>query len=65
MKNNHSILGLHMMGNEAKVDQLGFVEGKINEDQALSHVFTRIPGSPILFKLQPCSGALASRASSS
>ena len=26
LKLNHSILGIHMMGNEAKVDELGFLE---------------------------------------
>ena len=25
LKHNHTILGIHMMGNEAKVDELGFV----------------------------------------
>lgn len=28
LKENHSILGIHMLGNEAKVDQLGFVDPK-------------------------------------
>ena len=38
-----------MMGNEAKVDDLGFVEAKMIDDNALSHVFTRIPGNCSMF----------------
>ena len=40
---NHTILGIHMMGNEAKVDELGFVIPEKNLDLAACHVFVRIP----------------------
>jgi hypothetical protein len=29
-KENHSILGIHMMGNDAKVDELGFMKADLN-----------------------------------
>lgn len=34
-----------MMGNEAKVDELGFVDSSTTQDHVVSHVFTRIPGN--------------------
>ncbi|CDW87404.1 UNKNOWN [Stylonychia lemnae] len=44
LKNNHTILGIHMLGNDAEVNQLGFVDGFKKEDNHLmGHVFTRIP----------------------
>lgn len=43
LKQNHSLLGIHMMGNEAKVDELGFVTPEKSNDPASLHVFTRIP----------------------
>jgi len=44
LKLNHRILGIHLMGNEASVDELGFVTPEKTLDQASLHVFTRIPG---------------------
>jgi hypothetical protein len=43
LKTNHSILGIHLMGNDAKVDELGFVTPELVLDAASYHVFTRIP----------------------
>jgi len=45
LKENHTILGIHMIGNEATTDALGFVapsraEGKLQDGKA--HVFSRI-----------------------
>lgn len=49
LKHNHSILGLHLSGNEGKVDGLGFIKeyeksglGEI-DDLAKHLVYTRIP----------------------
>eukprot|EP00347_Sterkiella_histriomuscorum_P006983 403350697 len=44
LRENHSILGLHMLGNEAKVDAQGFLEVQNTRDQpsSVNHVFTRI-----------------------
>lgn len=44
LKANHTILGIHFMGNEAKVDELGFVTPEKVVDNAKQQVFTRIPG---------------------
>jgi len=43
LKSNHTLLGIHLMGNEAKVDELGFVMPEKTMDSASFHVFTRIP----------------------
>ena len=43
LKRNHNILGAHFMGNEAKVDELGFVTPEKVWNGAAYHVFTRIP----------------------
>lgn len=43
LKKNHTILGIHLMGNEAKVDEMGFVIPEKDQDHASHHVFTRIP----------------------
>jgi hypothetical protein len=43
LKQNHSILGIHLMGNYAKVDELGFITPEKAMDEATSHVFIRIP----------------------
>jgi len=45
LKENHTLLGIHMVGNEATTDALGFIvpsrsEGKLQDAKA--HVFTRI-----------------------
>ena len=39
---NHSILGIHMGGNKGRTDPLGFVNPLAENDEAESHVFTRI-----------------------
>jgi len=43
LKLNHTLLGLHLMGNEAKVDELGYVTPDRGLDPASYHVFSRIP----------------------
>jgi hypothetical protein len=43
LKKNHTILGIHLMGNEAKVDEMGFVSPEKDQDIAKHHFFTRIP----------------------
>ncbi len=43
MKNNHSLMGIHLMGNYARVDELGFVTAEFTLDAASTHCFTRIP----------------------
>ena len=43
LKRNHTIFGLHLMGNDAKIDELGFVSPEKVLDHASFHVFTRIP----------------------
>ena len=43
LKLNHTLLGIHLMGNEAKIDELGFVTPEKTLDSASFHVFTRIP----------------------
>ncbi len=42
LKENHSILGLHMIGNEGAVDVLGYINPEPTPNLGLSHVFTRI-----------------------
>jgi hypothetical protein len=39
---NHSIMGLHMEGNESDVDPLGFISASGARHPAKAHVFTRI-----------------------
>lgn len=43
LKRNHSILGIHFMGNDCKVDELGFIQPEKVWNAAEYHVFTRIP----------------------
>jgi hypothetical protein len=43
MSKNHKILGLHLMGNEASVDELGFISPEQVWNAGMAHVFTRIP----------------------
>lgn len=43
LKRNHTVLGFHLMGNEGKVDELGFVIPEKDQDNAVQHVFVRIP----------------------
>jgi hypothetical protein len=49
LKSNHTLLGIHLMGNEAKVDELGFVMPEKTMDSASFHVFTRIPRKNIWY----------------
>lgn len=46
LKENHSIMGLHLLGNEVLPDSLGFVsaseEGSSVNDVSSAHVMTRI-----------------------
>jgi hypothetical protein len=44
LTHNHTILGIHMIGNEASTDALGFVHAG-EQETSVSHLFTRIkPG---------------------
>ena len=43
LRENHAILGIHMIGNEAQTDALGFVVPCVGE-AAEMHTFTRIGG---------------------
>jgi hypothetical protein len=43
LKNNHTLMGIHLMGNYARVDELGFVAAEQTMDAASTHCFTRIP----------------------
>lgn len=45
LKENHSIMGLHMIGNEATVDGMGFIQANRSNaklDNSKAHVFSRI-----------------------
>ena len=45
LRQNHTVLGIHMLGNEAIVDALGFVQPSSGEEfdyNVKSHIFTRI-----------------------
>lgn len=45
LKDNHTILGIHMIGNEASTDAQGFVTPLLNPDklpEGKAHIFTRI-----------------------
>ena len=42
LKNNHSLLGIHMIGNEAEIDALGFAKPVKSNKMAESHAMTRI-----------------------
>jgi len=59
LKENHTLLGIHMQGNRANVDLLGFVEPSqktANQDtgQMLTmHTFSRIPGKWCLTLVVP------------
>lgn len=45
LKENHSIMGIHMLGNDADVDPLGFVNTDNTRKESKSHVYCRIkPG---------------------
>ncbi len=55
LRQNHTIMGIHLMGNYAKVDELGFVTPEVVFDAAATHCFTRIPSKPQhFFKLIFC-----------
>ena len=41
-------MGIHLMGNYAKVDELGFITPEKTIDEASSHVFIRIPRKLLL-----------------
>ena len=43
LNENQTVLGIHLMGNEAKVDELGYVRPEKYHDIAMSHVITRLP----------------------
>ena len=44
LKENHTILGIHMLGNEAITDAQGFVIPNDDKsyDESKNHIFTRI-----------------------
>ncbi|CAI2371034.1 unnamed protein product [Moneuplotes crassus] len=42
LKKNHTILGIHILGNKASIDAKGFVHSHETPDCALSQVFSRI-----------------------
>jgi hypothetical protein len=42
LKNNHTILGLHLLGNEAETDPSGFVKARRAAKESKSHVYSRI-----------------------
>jgi len=42
LKENHTILGLHMLGNEITTNSLGFVTVSGEENPAASHIISRI-----------------------
>jgi hypothetical protein len=43
LKENQTLLGIHMMGNEAIVDEQGFVKPDKNIDVAATHIYSRLP----------------------
>ena len=43
LKRNHTVMGFHLMGNEGKVDNQGFVIPEKEQDNALHHIFVRMP----------------------
>jgi NLR family CARD domain-containing protein 3 len=51
LKENHTILGIHMIGNEGSTDAYGFIKGHRNEDPGISHVFTRIDSINLIIKI--------------
>lgn len=53
MSKNHKILGLHLMGNEASVDELGFISPEQVWNAGTAHVFTRIPCKHSLSSILP------------
>lgn len=42
LKDNHTILGMHMEGNMAQTDTLGFIGPDLVPDRAITHVHTRM-----------------------
>ena len=42
LTHNHSILGIHMVGNKGKIDTLGFIDADHDEDTAITHIATRL-----------------------
>jgi NLR family CARD domain-containing protein 3 len=42
LKDNHNILGIHMLGNMGKTDHLGFLRAEQDYDYAMTTLFTRI-----------------------
>eukprot|EP00347_Sterkiella_histriomuscorum_P005610 403355936 len=63
LQNNHTILGIHMLGNEGETDTQGFVKVIKKKQVSKSHVYTRIQPSlqagninnKQLLKLKACS----------
>lgn len=45
LKENHTILGMHMLGNEKSTDTFGYITAR-DENPAASHIMTRI--KPVL-----------------
>lgn len=45
LKENHTILGMHMLGNEKSTDTLGYITAR-DDNPAASHIMTRI--KPVL-----------------
>ena len=42
LKDNHAILGIHMVGNQGKTDALGFVSAQDEANHSQMHLFSRI-----------------------
>ena len=42
---NHRILGIHLNGNQAEIDKLGFVKKRAREtlDMSTVHIYARLP----------------------
>ena len=43
LKSNHTILGIHILGNEGDTDTRGFIKPIKNNNVSGAHVHTRIP----------------------
>ena len=44
LEQNHTILGIHMLGNEAATDEKGFIVKGKHDKPSVSHLFCRMPG---------------------
>lgn len=42
LSKNHTILGIHMLGNKGKIDTLGFIDAENDCDTAITHIHTRL-----------------------